>query len=102
MNTSEVIERVEKEWELERGFLGQLRQGRFDKSGYQRLRDVLGDISSGIASASLIDRRLVSVVWYIPIFMTWQRDRIKDLPVDEYDRAANELQTLVQETLGVP
>ena len=103
MNDIELIRLIEAEWEPARGFLGQLRGGRFNRDGYQRFLQVLQRLASEMKDAPVINKRLVSLVWYIPIFMVWQRDRVKAPPAaSDYERVTNEVQSLVQEILGVP
>lgn len=95
------IEALEAEWELETGFFGRLREGRFDSRGYARALDLLHQLEPPGES---LNTRLVSLVWYIPIFMHWQRDRCIAAGADiaEYDQALNRLSGCVEEYLGVP
>ena len=46
---------------------------------------------------------LMALIWYIPLFMGWQAERVKgSVQAQEYQRVTNEIQTIVQEILGVP
>ncbi len=51
----------------------------------------------------MIPRRLVSLIWYIPIFMTWQAERVKgSVDIQEYQRIANQIEGKIEEILGIP
>ena len=76
LNISELIKALEAEFDLDHGFLGQLRQGNFDPSGLQRLITLLESIDLGDELA--IDRRLVSLLWMLPTFMEWQVERVAE------------------------
>jgi hypothetical protein len=103
MNDKELISLIEAEWDLDRGFFGKLRQGQFDRVGYSRCKQKLERIKREVEGSETISRRLVSLVWYIPLFMSWQTERIKgSVDAREYERTTNEIQTTVQEILGVP
>jgi len=103
MKNEEFIALIEAEWDLDNGFFGRLRQGEFDRTGHSRCKQTLERIQSEIGNAETISRRLVSLVWYIPLFMSWQTERVKGgVEPREYEKAANEIQTLVQGILGVP
>jgi len=66
-NSAEVIARLEQEWDLETGFLGLLREGAFDAQKLNRLLDTLRGIS--YRDDDTIYRRIVSLLWSIPLFM---------------------------------
>jgi hypothetical protein len=103
MNNHELIALIEKEWDMDDGFFGKLRHGHFDHEGFCRCGQVLGRIRQETGTGDTIPRRLVSLVWYIPLFMNWQTERVAgSVAVGEYERATNEIQTIVQEILGVP
>ncbi len=63
---------LEAEYDLDSGFIGLLRQGEFDSQGLERLLALLQSIALG--DSPTIDRRLVTLVWMIPIIMRWQQD----------------------------
>lgn len=96
-----VHERLANEWDLDSGFLGQLRVGVFDKAAYQRLLDSL----SGIEASAFLDRELVRVIWYIPVFMEWNKDSVISSSTADcltYERACNALLGEVERILGIP
>ena len=51
-----------------------------------------------------LDRRFVSLIWYIPIFMGWQYERVRDKGGDmkSFIGAANKIQAVIEDILGVP
>ena len=99
---AQIIIDLESEWEKPGGFLGNLRVGQFDPKGVAGLLDILGRVNAN--NEILISRRLVSLIWYIPIFMTWQRERVSASGVNAeiYNIAINQVETLVEKILGVP
>jgi hypothetical protein len=103
MKDEELITLIEAEWDSDKGFFGRLRQGQFDRASYLRCKQSLDRLHWEIGKKSSLSRRLVSIVWYIPLFMTWQTERVSgSIDAEEYRRVSNEIQTIVQEFLGVP
>jgi hypothetical protein len=102
MDESKAIEALTAEWERPAGFLGRLREGVFDEAGYRRLQGILNSVE--IADERLVQRRLVSLLWYIPTFMAWQRERVQESngDVTRLDAAVTEVQNLLESVLGVP
>ena len=86
----------------EKGFFWNLRQGNFDKvRGHRALSKIA-------AVPSLLDQpipaRFVSVLWYVPIFMQWQLDRVgKDGgDIAQYKAAINKFTSEIERVLGIP
>lgn len=103
MEIDQIIVELEQEWDIESGFLGKLRMGKFDSDASDRLLEKLRSISLG--DGQMIDRRLVALTWYIPIFMTWQRERVqKDnlASIASYDLIQNHITEVLEKILGVP
>jgi hypothetical protein len=102
MGLEEHIPGIEAEWEPETGFFWRTRQGVFQKEDFERTLGKLAAVP-GVTEQSL-PARFVSVVWYIPIFMEWQTDRVRECGVnpDEYRRATVKLTNEVERILGVP
>lgn len=76
MEAEESIKLLEGEWEQPQGFLGLLREGSFDRAGFDRFERVLKSIERD--QDGVINRRLVSLLWYAPTFMSWQRERVEE------------------------
>ena len=51
-----------------------------------------------------VDRRLVALLWYIPVFLRWQKERVQEKRGDvaAFDRVINRVQGILEEILGVP
>jgi hypothetical protein len=90
------ISAIEEEWEPETGFFWRIRQGDFRKDDFERTLRKLAAVPN--TTEQLLPARFVSVVWYIPIFMEWQRDRVRECGVnpDEYAVATNHLMNEVE------
>lgn len=95
------IELLDSSWDYEDGFLGKLRQGEFDKKLYLAFLVLLRGISFG--DDELIPKRVVSLLWYIPLFMEWQKEQItKSIEEMEYNRFKTEIENQLERILGVP
>ena len=102
MDIEDCIPGIEAEWEVETGFFWLTRQGDFRKDDFERTLGKLAAVPS--MTEQSVPARLVSVVWYIPIFMEWQKDRVRESGADpaEYERATTQLTNEVERILGVP
>lgn len=105
--TSLLVRRLEAEYDLDHGFLGRLRQGEFDPAGLSRLLRLLQSIDFG--AATLIDRRVVALLWMIPTLMTWQLERVAEQKGDNGDierlrHGIDQIQEILAATavLGMP
>src|SRR5215208_7009452 len=92
---------LEDEWDLGTGFFGQLREGTFDAAMFERTMTLLRTLPR---YPDDISRRLVSLVWYIPTFVDWQREQCVRAGCAEqaYEQAANQLRAQAEEILGYP
>jgi hypothetical protein len=70
------IEFLEAEWAPGAGFFWQLRQDHFAPDASDRVLEALRTIS--VEEETLLPRRLVSLLWYIPLFMQWQAHRLRE------------------------
>ena len=102
MDIQQIVELLEKEWGSPDGFLSLLREGVFDRTGFERFEQVLKSIH--LDNRKPFDRRFVALTWYAPVFMSWQRERVEENggQVDELEVAITKIQNLVEELLGVP
>lgn len=71
-----LVSRLEAEYDLDHGFLGRLRQGWFDPAGLDRLLTLLHSINFG--ETTLLNRRIVALLWMMPTLMTWQLERVAE------------------------
>ncbi len=74
MNTKQTIEYLEREWDFDNGFFGLLRRGEFDAARLDRLDKLLSVLD--YEDEEFVNHRIVSLLWYIPLFMSWQRERV--------------------------
>jgi len=98
------IKAIDSEWDLEgEAFLYQVRQGHFDPAGLERILKKLRAISIE-PSATELPRRLVEVLWFMPQFMEWQRDRVRKKGTDPhtYDVAVILVRNEIERILGLP
>jgi hypothetical protein len=102
MDAAEAIKLLESEWEQPDGFLGRLREGKFDTAGFERFEKLLRSIDRH--QDGVINRRLVSLLWYAPTFMSWQRERVAEQgsSIEELEIAITKTHNLLEEILGVP
>jgi hypothetical protein len=79
-----------------------LRQGNFEKAWDHRAFSKLAAVPS--LTNQPIRPRLVSVLWYVPIFIEWQIDRVRENGGDiaEYTAAIAKFTAEIERILGVP
>lgn len=104
----QIISLLDKEWEIPDGFFYITRQGIFDKEGYERVIHALLRCKNYINNLNVehIDRNLVSALWYIPLYLSWQYERIEEFSgkenKNEYVKCCNNIEELMTEILGHP
>jgi hypothetical protein len=102
MNYEKEIEALESEWAPENGFFWGVRQGRFAEDEFRRALTKIAAIS--IAEDADVPRRVVSLLWYIPLFMQWQVERVEKSQGDvaAYMKAVTAMTNEIERLLGVP
>ena len=100
--SSDSIASLEAEWELDTGFFGKVREGQFDPVAFERTQKKLQ--SMVIEGAADIPRRLVSLLWYMPIFLSWQSERVRKMgyDVNSYIQAVTLITNEIERLLGTP
>lgn len=58
---------LEREWDFDSGFFGLLRRGAFETQTFSRLVQTLNLIE--LPNDQVINRRVVALLWYMPLFM---------------------------------
>lgn len=92
---------LEDAWEIEIGFLAQLRDGIFSETLYTAFLHMLKEIR--IEEEELLPRRLVTLLWYIPQFMEWQTERVADtISKEKYLLKRGLVENELERILGVP
>ena len=97
-----LIEELNKCWDYDNGFFGQLKQRVFDRVLFDKVINILRDIHFGEEQED-IPRRLVSLLWYIPLFMEWNAENVlNQIPRGEYDNCKNLVENELERILGIP
>lgn len=102
MSHESEIQSLESEWSAADGFFWKVRQGVFDPDDFQR---ALGKLTSmSFHDEEALPRRVVSLLWFIPIFLHWQIDRVREAGGDmaAYSKAVTMMTNEVERLLGVP
>lgn len=100
MHLHKAVEKLEAAWGDEAGFLFKLRMGEFDSSRANEFVALLQELD--VDEGSPIDRRTVSLLWYLPAFIRWQRERVAPGLIDELDRLETLVMNELERILGVP
>ena len=104
MDLTSATTQLDEEWELETGFFGCLRRGEFHSERAEEVIRILRTIASDLGESQTINRKLVSLTWSIPLFMTWQRVRVLEQGGDlvALDHFNNTIEGLLYQVLGTP
>lgn len=98
---NEQIEQLDLSWDIDEGFFGNLRQGKFDNGLFTNFMSLLKSIS--FEEDELIPRRVVSLLWYIPLFMEWQKERVAGtISLDDYNNKKTQIENELERILGIP
>ena len=102
MNYEREIELLESEWLPDVGFFWKIRNGHFDPADFERAFQKIASVS--IETDAAVPRRLVSLLWYVPLFMEWQKERVKEKSGDsaQYLKAISAMRNKIERLLGVP
>lgn len=99
MERDEIIESIVSEYDLETGFIGQLRMRRFDWAGAQRILDAIRRIS---LEEDAVDIRMARHLYFIPILAYWQRARLPSSDQCDLDEFVDQLFEVCVHALGAP
>jgi hypothetical protein len=97
-----VIHRLEELWDFPDGYFFRLREGDYDPAGADAVIDALKSIP--VEDDVLLPRRLVSLTWWMPTFMEWQKERVAEEGGDAkaLEQDATRVRNVLDEILGVP
>lgn len=98
-NVVAYIAALESEFD-EEGFLGLLRGGHFDSLARDRFVEVLRSIE--LEPDVPLDRRLVSLLWYLPLLLRWQKPRFDGDDSTALEAVEDAVTTELERILGVP
>lgn len=101
MKMEHLIEQLGNEWDSD-GFLGHVRIGRFPEKEAADFLKLLRSID--IDDNAEVPKRLLSLLWYLPTFLVWQRERVGEAggDVNKYDHFITEVHNILEGALGVP
>lgn len=88
-----------KHWDLG-GTLWKIRNGDFDQSGLEHLEAQLREVDFG--DAGTLSRGLVSLLWYIPLILIWNSDRLNDRSRPILDSHTTQIIDELNRVLGSP
>jgi len=102
MNFENAVAELGSFWEPDDGVFWQLRQGNFIEPEMKRFVAWLGRFE--VEDDAALPRRLVSLLWYAPLFMQWQIERVREAggDVPAYSTAIMEVSNELERILGVP
>ncbi|MBX5893038.1 hypothetical protein ISE53_10290 [Pseudomonas aeruginosa] len=101
MDAGKVIEELEVEWDIE-GFFDQVRNGVFDATRAHHVMGLLREID--VYDSQVLPRRLVSLLWYMPVFLGWQLQRVEEKggEIASFEQFIVDVQNILEEVLGTP
>ncbi|MGN2638315.1 hypothetical protein ACTD5D_19395 [Nocardia takedensis] len=101
-DSPEVLEALDTAWDPERGFLGNLRDGRFVPELGDAYLELLGSID--IPEGQRLHPDFVRMLWFAPQFSEWQIKRVVDRGADrvQVSKYSNLIWNAVTELLGAP
>lgn len=101
MDLTQVVDYFNAAWDLD-GFLHRLRSGEFDETKAAEFEAVLSSIH--VENADLLPRDLVRLVWFIPLFATWQTERVveRGTTLTAISSFISRVTTQVERILGMP
>jgi hypothetical protein len=95
-----LISDLEAEYDVDDGFLGLLRAGHFDSRARDRFLQLIESVDLG--SSDVVDRRLVSLLWYMPLFLQWQDRRVDEEGRAQLRQVLDRVTNQLERILGVP
>jgi hypothetical protein len=97
----ELIQKLEATWD-KGGLFDHLRAGLFNQSEAADFTLLLRSIR--IDGEEMVPTRFLSLIWYIPSFLDWQRTRVaeKGGDVEGYAHFITEVINILEEVIGVP
>jgi hypothetical protein len=99
--TIALADALESEWNPDLdGFFWRVRNGDYDAAAHERVLRLL----SSFPIEETLPRRLVSLLWYAPLVMEWNTERVVERGTDRasYQRAISAVTSAVERVLGIP
>ena len=96
-----LFEELDQCWDYDNGFFGQLKQRIFDNKLFDKLIAILRDIH--FEDEETIPKRVVSLLWFIPLFMEWNATGVSDqISKDDYNNCSTLIENELIRILGIP
>ncbi len=97
-----LVELLEDAWSPPDGFLFQLREGTFNPNACDGFLQLLRSIHD--QEFDSLPARVVSLLWYVPSFFSWQRERVVEAggDISAFNRAEAAISSEIERVLGVP
>ncbi|MDP9081235.1 MAG: hypothetical protein M3O71_27800 [Bacteroidota bacterium] len=99
MTQKENIELLNKSWEPG-GFLDGIHEGIFDRQLFNELYQSLQAIQ--IDDHENIERELIKLLWFIPIFMHRFKEYVTGISSEEYDGLREDIEEQLARIFGYP
>jgi hypothetical protein len=102
MKQEQAVAYLEMQYSEPAGFLFLLREGEFSALRAEEFLRVLATLE--LSDASAVNKRLVSLLWYLPLFTEWQTERVvaKGCHAQEYGRFLDDVVGCLERVLGAP
>ncbi|SFE57341.1 hypothetical protein SAMN04487819_1172 [Actinopolyspora alba] len=97
----DLLEALEEAWDVESGFLGKLRAGRFDPEAGEAYVALLSRIPP---IGETVDSRLVQLIWFAPTLIEWQTERAakNEKEVEKLGHIWDQVREALIALLGLP
>lgn len=95
----DLTQRIGAEYDLDDGFIGRLRSGTFDPEGAGRLLALLAKLPDDMQT---FDRGLVSLLWYLPLVIDWNTERVPAADQARVKALRDEVINRLEVILGAP
>jgi hypothetical protein len=102
MSIEDLIQNLETHWDTD-GFLDAVRRGNFVSSDADGFLGLVRGITIGEDES--VPKRLLSLLWYLPSFLEWQKERVAEVsPAQKlaYERFVTDVHNALEKVLGIP
>jgi len=101
MRAEDLVVFLEGQWD-DGGFFDALRQGQFSESQGEAFGSDLRSIE--LSLSEVVPARLLSLTWFMPVFMLWQKERVAEVSGKgfQYDKFIDEATNVFIDVFGAP
>ena len=103
MNADQLVVFLETQW-ADGELFDRLRVGVFSQQQAGVFLECLRTAHLPLNEDGVVPVRLLSIAWFIPLFLTWQKERVAEASgaVDDYARFLDEVFNILTDVLGAP